>query len=898
MNNTYSDEMTESIRRALVADNRFEFRREGDFLRQGICPNCGKKTCYIKLSDPYRVSCDRLNKCGWSASTRDLYRDLFESLSRRIRPTKENPNATADAYMRDIRGFNLDKIRGMYRQGAVYIEATGQYFPAVEVSIGPDVVWKRIIDAEGVKANDGKKAKIHGSYKDTGWIPPGMTFDKGDTIWITEGIFKSMAFLHIGKKAISGLSAINLPRNIIKANAGKRIRWIIALDADRAGEVNSRKFHAELEELKEIVFVAFPAPDDGDWDDLYRAGKLDEHYLQQSIRRGFQTLANTPGEYAFFLWSDRKQNYLVFDFRGALYHCEVSASRDKLPNYPQNGRYDLEKKYLLAGLSSFRDCSELVKICECNPRAVYTQHERETGRRSAVFHITFSDSRRAPRLMELEGNALRTADTFNNELLKTSVYYAFTGDNTDLKLLRARWAESGQREVTVIPYSGYEHETEIYAFSEFAYRHGEYQEVNDYGYFDFNGTCLKTTHKTLDLVERERIGQLPENFFSDFIKVFGPNGLVLLGWWTGTLFAEQLRKKQASWCFMEFTGERGAGKSTLLRLLWKMTGVVKDQEGLDPNKNSDVGFFRLMAQYSNLPIVLLEADGVMSDSGKSKGFNFNRLKEFYNFGAPTRTVAAFTNGLELRQDIFRGGLLVSQNNEIVGTEDGALLSRFVSCRCTKEHFTPETRLLAEKFEQFTAAELGGYLHAVLSREPEFWEAYQANYKAARNEFARRNSQGTVKDDRVLKCHAQVAGWIRTLSLLFGATPEFGDAVGRALDLLWERAEAKQRRLSGEHPMLETFWSNFDYINHARKKENGGDPEILNHSSNPGMIAIQFADYTANCKRFFLEVPPEQELRVLFPNSRTYKYLEKKPVKSRLENRSIRCYVFLREHSDS
>ena len=80
---------------------------------------------------------------------------------------------------------------------------------------------------------------------------------------------------------------------------------------------------------------------------------------------------------------------------------------------------------------------------------------------------------------------------------------------------------------------------------------------------------------------------------------------------------------------MEFTGERGAGKSTLLRLLWKMTGVTRDQEGLDPNKNSDVGFFRLMAQYSNLPIVLLEADGVMGEKGSSKGFNFNRLKEFY-----------------------------------------------------------------------------------------------------------------------------------------------------------------------------------------------------------------------------------------------------------------------------
>ena len=183
----------------------------------------------------------------------------------------------------------------------------------------------------------------------------------------------------------------------------------------------------------------------------------------------------------------------------------------------------------------------------------------------------------------------------------------------DLEILRGRWAESGQREVSVIPYSGYEHGTEIYAFPEFAYRHGEYQEVNDYGYFDFNGTCLKTTHKTLELIDRERIGQLPEHFFADFVKVFGPNGLILLGWWTGTLFAEQLRKRQASWCFMEFTGERGAGKSTLLRLLWKMTGVTRDQEGLDPNKNSDVGFFRLMAQYSNLPIVLLEADGALGE---------------------------------------------------------------------------------------------------------------------------------------------------------------------------------------------------------------------------------------------------------------------------------------------
>ena len=205
-------------------------------------------------------------------------------------------------------------------------------------------------------------------------------------------------------------------------------------------------------------------------------------------------------------------------------------------------------------------------------------------------------------------------------------------------------------------------------------------------------------------------------------------------------------------------------------------------------------------------------------------------------------------------------------------------------------------MLAEKFEQFTAAELGGYLHAVLSREPEFWDAYLGNYKTARMEFARRNADGTVKDDRVLKCHAQVAGWIRTLSLLYGSEPEFKESTAKAVDLLWERAQAKQKRLSGEHPMLETFWSNVDYINHALTRPSG-DPEPLNHSRNPKFLAIQFSEYTAQCKKFFLEVPSEQELRALFPNSRTCKFLEKKAVLSRIQNRTIRCYVFLKEQSE-
>ena len=88
----------------------------------------------------------------------------------------------------------------------------------------------------------------------------------------------------------------------------------------------------------------------------------------------------------------------------------------------------------------------------------------------------------------------------------------------------------------------------------------------------------------------------------------------------------------------------------------------------------------------------------------------------------------------------------------------------------------------------------------------------------------------------------------------------------------------------------------EYINHALTRPSG-DPDPLNHSRNPKFLAIQFSEYTAQCKKFFLEVPSEQELRALFPNSRTCKFLEKKAVLSRIQNRTIRCYVFLKEQSE-
>lgn len=50
------------------------------------------------------------------------------------------------------------------------------------------------------------------------------------------------------------------------------------------------------------------------------------------------------------------------------------------------------------------------------------------------------------------------------------------------------------------------------------------------------------------------------------------NGLGALSWWTASLFVQQIASQQASFGFLELSGEPGSGKSMLLRLLWRLLG--------------------------------------------------------------------------------------------------------------------------------------------------------------------------------------------------------------------------------------------------------------------------------------------------------------------------------------
>ena len=349
MYRTYPPELLNEIRDLLIRDRELNFQREGNYLRHGICPQCGKPEVFINLDEPYRMECGRKNKCGWNQTTRMRYPELFDNLSRRYSPTESNPNATADAYLKYSRGFDLEKIRGMYKQGYVHPAGSPErtYLPCIEVEIAgipPEVskpakktVWKRLIDEDDVKYAEKfatAKAKIYGGYKGYAWIPPQMRFNDKDEIWITEGIFKSMALMHVGKKSIAALSCSNFPREVVRKNAGRQIRWIVALDNDVAGIDSAERFLAELRGMNEECYCAIPPHEHEDWDDLYRKERLTENFLQRCIGEGNALQAPTQMRKAFMTYALLKWKYFVFEFGNVLYRCTV---RD--PDTTKEGEY-------------------------------------------------------------------------------------------------------------------------------------------------------------------------------------------------------------------------------------------------------------------------------------------------------------------------------------------------------------------------------------------------------------------------------------------------------------------------------------------------------------------------------------------------------------------------------
>ena len=312
------------VLQALEHDRDLDFKDIGDiYLQKGVCPKCGHRTLYISRKQPYQLACNRLNECRHTEKTRERYSYLFENLSERFPRTEANPTATADAYLQRNRGFDTSKMQGWYTQGRRQL-ADDSWGDTVRFPVC-NGYWERLIDARAVARNDGDKAGIkYGmSYKGQGWVPPGQTFESNDRVYIVEGIFHAIALHLAGYKAIAAISCNNFPWQIIEANQGKLITWVIALDNDKAGRAVVPKYLAQIRKMKEIGWVALGDPD-RDWDDVYRDGQLGDAYLQEACYQGRLFCAATPMKKAYLIYLKKRTSFFLLEFGSCLYAARVN----------------------------------------------------------------------------------------------------------------------------------------------------------------------------------------------------------------------------------------------------------------------------------------------------------------------------------------------------------------------------------------------------------------------------------------------------------------------------------------------------------------------------------------------------------------------------------------------
>lgn len=880
MTNHRPDIGAAEVVQALMQESSFQFQDQGDYLRKGVCPSCGKKELYVSKERPWKLHCGRLNKCGWSATTREILPKLFEDFSRRYPPTEQDRNATASAYLGMDRGFDLSKIRGWYEQGAYQFPRTNQFAPTVRFYLDREqgIYWERFIDR---RPRDGRKANFEGKYKGMAWTPPGFALDKGDRCYLVEGCFHAIALHHLDIKAAACLSCVNFPAQLIEEHKGQDITWVLALDGDEAGRRDARKHARRLKEMGEKFEVLILPNNDKDLDDYHREHKLTREFLRERLYHGKLFMAENVEEKAFHFYNRHQLRKFILDFKSALYSVTVDTAglhHELTPSKKDDGEPDQEPIELDSpqGWGIFLRYVDVDQISNVNPRFLYMERDPIMDEQRYVFQIEYANGN-APDIIGLEGTNITSPDAFHKSLLNRSSGGTFDGDVRQLKILRDNWLNRKMKTVQSVPFVGYDRDTKTYVYQQAAYNGGREIRLNRDGYFRIGNVGIKTN---LNGVAINTDGDFHPDWLDDYFKAFHWQGLGLLAFWLGSLFVQQIRAKHKTFPFCEFTGEPGAGKSTALEFCWKLCGR-DDYEGFDIMKSTIAGRRRAFSQLSNLPIVLIESD---RDSGekdaKARQFNFDECKPFFN-GRGTGTLGVARRNNDVEENLFQAALVISQNAEVDGSE--ALLQRIVHFHVDKRHHTPDSREVARWFERQTSQSVGGFLRKALQKEREILSVYEEAFHRYEEWFA----QSDIRNERVVKNHAQIAACGAALAVLFPSLDQ--ERQDKLAIYILERARKREQRLSADHPLVEQFWESFHYLNsqHETKVDN-----FLDHSSDPGIIAVNLSQYRELCQKHGQELPDMKTLKKLLPQSKRHKFVEAgRAVSSQHFNKTMRCWIF-------
>lgn len=889
MNNEKCPEhVWQEVKKRLMAAP-YGMKQFGSNLREGVCPECGKKTLWSKYAEqPAKVYCDRESKCGYESTAKDLFPDLFDyrRIVRDHPPTAENPNATADAYLREIRGFHLENMRGWYSQVTYFYRPreakeagiAGEHVLAVRFDLPAPMLgsWDRFVDGE----HFGRKTKFVDGVKLNGWMwtPPGQTLNPGDKLYVTEGIFDAIALFHSHRKVAAIMGVSNKPLAFVEAHAPLDLHYVIALDNDDAG----KKFAPRLvrwlrEQGEEAVSCIQPAADSRkcDWNDLWLDGKLRPSYFEDYEYWGNLLTVENAKEKALLIVGHENVHSFPMEFKDQVYWVKYAA-----PHEDQDEMESSEKRRT--------DVVELSQISNCFPQYLYFQRDIET--RESVYYIRVTRPGSKRRYQDVASpSAIAKPAEFDKQLLSIGPGLMWTGGAGQLKKFQQKyWFPTHElNEVDSVSFVGYAREFGAWIFKDYAIHNGRLLVANDFDYFDLgNGKQVKTsrTDHPLKLSENHQ----PDLWMEDFQLAYGIKGLMTLTSWFGSFFAEQIRAVSASYPWTELSGKPGTGKTSVLKFLWKLSGR-ENYQGVELSKASHAGRWRSLEQSANLPIVLMEGDAGGAGHQK-RGFNLEEAKGTYE-GDGMRITAQKTLGNETREPKFRGALWIAQNAQIMPPPDAdpdsgrALMERIVHVHWDKSHFSDRGAQAAERLMDLKMEDINGFMVHCVRHEQQVMETFRSRHRAWIGKL--KEEYPNLANDRIRYNHAQMLALADAMVEIDAVTLTRREQTELQAYLI-ERAHDRQGAIEYDLPVVEEFWELYGHLACILKDGEAG----INMSSQPNSeICINLNHMEMEAIRLDCRMPDKTELRDKLKHSKRHKYREYKSVRQGGITR--KCFVFER-----
>jgi len=888
-----------SLRQDILARLMRDYRAEerGPYLQKVQCPDCGKREAYIAAEAPWMLKCGRENNCGAQIHVKELFPELFQSWSERYAPRTDQPASqapasktpVADGYLRDGRGFDLERIHGWYTQESYWKPTIGGT-ATVRFQLPGGAYWERLLD--NPERFGKQKANFVGRYKGQWWCPPALSADdlvEAGEVWIVEGIFDAIALYHHGKAAVSAMSCANYPEAALEALADaahragtSRPTLIWALDSNRAGQKGTLK-HVERARAAGWECRAAQIPGGGrtDWNDAHQRGELTDKHLERYRYHGALLLAESPMAKALIMYKRTERCEFWFEYRAQLWWWKLDMDAfDRAVRAEGEDGGDQQQLNPALREAALEQAGSVKRICTCFPTALYYQANPVTDESWYYYRVEFPGGQ-APVKNTFSGGQLASASEFKKRLLGVAPGAVWTGTSQQLDTLLQDQI-GNIKTVETIDFIGYSKDHGAYVFGDLAVAGGKLIKINSEDYFELGPRKhLKTLSQSVTLHLNPDRKEYRTDWTQQLFGAFGTRGVVALAFWLGSLLAEQLRAEMGSFPFLEIVGEAGAGKSTLIEFLWKLVGR-RDYEGFDPSKATMPARARNFAQVSNLPVVLIESDREQEGGAKQKQFDWDELKTAFN-GRSIRARGVKNSGNDTYEPPFRGAIVISQNAAVQAGE--AIQTRICHLHFTREGQNHQTKELAEALEKAEIEHVSQFALEVATREAALLEHVTAKGR----EYANRLAQDEeIKVLRIAKCHGQLAALVECLGPeglgLFNA-----QTIDLACGQVWQMARERQQAINADHPMVAEFWETFEFL------EGLSEEPLLNHyGKRAEQIAINLKDFERKCADYKLRVPDMRELKRYLRGSKTRKFVDaNRTVRSqiRLGNASVKCWVF-------